>query len=122
MGKYTLETYTQEKYEQDYNLVNAVENVFSIDFRNPEKYTEDKKKILKNVLGYRALRVGSNKNEITFLPLDECNFGRINNTLKERYLSASNRITKFGDPSKRFKKEKGLVKKIEQIKQLSLFR
>ena len=48
MGKYTSETYTQEKYEQDRNLVNAVENVFSIDFRNPEKYTEDKKKILKN--------------------------------------------------------------------------
>ena len=38
MKKYTLETYTQEKCEQDTKLIKAVETPFLTDFQNRYRY------------------------------------------------------------------------------------
>ena len=122
MVRYTIETYTQKKYEQDLDLIDEVESDFSIDFRNPERHIENKKDILKNILGYKGLRVGSNKSEIRFLPLDECNHGRITRVLKERYESALNRVRKFKDPLKRNKNSLQIrLQNFHPLKQLPLF-
>ncbi len=123
MVRYTATTYTQKKYQQDQDLVDEVESDFPIDFRDPERHIEDKKNILKNILGYRNLRVGSNKSEIRFLPLDNCNPGRITRVLKGSYNSALNRIRKFGDPQKRNKNSLQIkLQNFQAPKQLSLFR
>ena len=122
MPRYSKKTYTLEKYNKDCKLIDAVESPSDIDFRSPERHIEDKKDILKNVLNYKGLRIGSNKSEISFLPLGVCNPGRITLTLKGEYESALKRVRKFGNPTERKDNEKGLVKKIRPMKQLSLFR
>ena len=123
MRRYTITTYTQKKYQQDRDLIDEVESDFQIDFRDPERHIEDKINILKNILGYRNLRIGSNKSEITFLSLDDCNSGRITRVLKVNYDSALNRIRKFGDPQKRNKNSLQIrLQKFRPKKQLSLFR
>ena len=104
MRKYTAQTYTRNKYEQDTKLVKAVENSFLTDFQDPFAHMEQKRRILREVLSYKNLRVASDKSEIRFLPLKECHPKRITNTLKKRYESASKRIEELGDPSKRIKR------------------
>lgn len=122
MVRYTLETYTKTKYEQDRDLIDEVESGFPIDFKDPERHIENKRNILKNILGYKNLRIGSNKSKIKFCSLDECNPGRITRALKERYESALKRVKKFGDPPKIHETQERYLKKIKPMKQLSLFR
>lgn len=122
MPRYTKSTYTIEQYTQDCKLIDAVKSPHDIDFGNPERNIGYKKNILQTILNYGGLRIGSNKSEITFLPLDKCNSGRITLVLQKSYESALNRVRKFGNPAKRDNDEKGLVKKIRPMKQLPLFR
>ncbi|MBU4069620.1 MAG: hypothetical protein KJ646_01430 [Nanoarchaeota archaeon] len=122
MPRYTKNTYTLEQYNQDCKLINAIKSQNDLDFRNPERDIGYKRNILRTVLNYNGLRIGSNKSEITFLPLDKCNSGRITLVLQKSYESALNRVRKFGNPDKRDNNEKGLVKKIRPMKQLPLFR
>ncbi len=120
--KYTLENYTQEDYERDFRIVDAVEGDFPLDFGDPKRHAEDKENILRNVLGYHGLRIGSNKSELRFLPLPECSPYRKNMVLKGIYYSSLNRINRFGNPSERDKKREPEIKgRIELTGQINLF-
>ena len=123
--RYTERSYTQPHYKKDMAVIDAVESEMKIDLYDPDRHIEDKIDILKNILGYNGLRIGSNTSEVRFFPLEDCTHRRITAVLKERYLSALNRVAKFGDPSKRNekngKKDKGLVSKLDRTGQYTLF-
>ena len=102
--RYTERSYTQPHYKKDMAVIDAVESEMKIDLYDPDRHIEDKIDILKNILGYNGLRIGSNTSEVRFFPLEDCTHRRITAVLKERYLSALNRVAKFGDPSKRNEK------------------
>jgi len=115
--KYTSETYPYDRYLQDRKLVDEVESTKTINFSSPSIHLDDKIYVLKEVLGYNYLRVGSNKSETRFLPISKCNASRINNVVRDAYYSAKSRIMNFGDPSKK-KPKKTLEFKIEKSGQL----
>lgn len=120
--RYTRENYTQEQYEKDAELVEAVEGPPMINFSDSSRHLQDKEKILIDILGYNGLRVGSNRSETRFIPISECNPARVTQVIKERYYAALSRIRRFGDPSKRQETgPRGLEPMLERTGQYRIF-
>ena len=118
MRRIRREDYTPDKYRKDVELVEAVEGTFSIDFSNPERHLRDKIEIIMQVLGYDALRVGSDKHEIRFLPVEKCKPERLTLMLRDAYMAAKKRVENYGNPENRGKgrvdKNSGLIRQAKE--------
>ena len=123
MVKYTKDSYTPQQYKKDLELVEAVNDNF-LDFNDPERHIDDKMKIIGEVMGYKWLRIGSNRSEVRFLPLGKCRAERINAVLRGAYTAAHNRVSQLGNPAQKTKKDisdKTINVKIDQKGQYQLF-
>jgi hypothetical protein len=101
MAKIKQENYTPDMYRKDVELINAVEGTFPIDFSNPNRHLEDKIEIIRWILGHNMLRVGSDRHEVKFLPLENCKPERVTLMLRDAYRAAKKRFERYGNPENR---------------------
>ncbi|MDO8467979.1 MAG: hypothetical protein Q7S56_03485 [Nanoarchaeota archaeon] len=87
--------YTREEYDKDRRIVDFVEHR-GIDFDNCYEDVDLKRDLIKHVVGKKNLRVGSNRENIPFVPIDDCEASRIHKAAFNYYNTALKRMGEYG--------------------------